>query len=150
MSKYNFQYCQKIVVYSKDFQSILLCKRKSEEDYNGVYSFIGGKLETTDKDIIAGLKREKDEELGANFKINLLPTFTTNVHFVKADGNSMILPHYYAVHDSGEIDLGEEYSDYKWVKIKELESFEPKIPNITEITNKLLSLPKIDREYILI
>jgi hypothetical protein len=44
----------------------------------------------------------------------------------------MILPHVYARYVSGEIDLNEEYSDYKWVPIAELNSFEPKIETIPE------------------
>ena len=64
MEQYNFQYCQKIVVLSKDRTKVLLCKRKGEADYDGIFSFIGGKMETTDISIIEGLKREKDEETG--------------------------------------------------------------------------------------
>ena len=41
---YNFQYCQKIVVLSKDKNKVLLCKRKGEADYDGTFSFIGGIL----------------------------------------------------------------------------------------------------------
>jgi hypothetical protein len=43
-----FQYCQKIVVYSQDGQSVLLCKRKGEADFDSVFSFIGGKMERSD------------------------------------------------------------------------------------------------------
>jgi len=64
MDKYLFQYCQKIVVYSEDEASVLLCKRKGEADYDGDFSFIGGKMELSDKDFVAGLRREKNEEVG--------------------------------------------------------------------------------------
>ncbi|NOZ43774.1 MAG: NUDIX domain-containing protein [bacterium] len=100
-------------------------------------------METSDIDIIAGLQREKDEEVGINFKIKLSPVFTTNAFFRKKDGNVMILPHYLAIHDSGDIELNEEYSEYKWVLIDELDDFEPKIPNITETVNTLLKLYKL-------
>jgi hypothetical protein len=63
-----------------------------------VFSFIGGKMETTDDGIIAGLKREKDEEVGENFKIKIFPNLSYNTFFRKKDGNAMILPHYLAVH----------------------------------------------------
>lgn len=143
MQKYNFQYCQKIVVYSKDESSVLLCKRKNEADFDGVFTFIGGKMETTDKNIIEGLRREKNEEVGENFKIKLFPTFSTNVSFVKKDGNAMILPHYYAVHDSGDIQLSEEYSEFKWISIKDIVAFEPKIFSIPEILDKFAILRSI-------
>lgn len=144
--KYNFQYCQKIVVYSKRGTEILLCKRRDEVDYDGIYSFIGGKMETSDESIVDGLKREKDEEVGSDFKVRIYPTYSTNAFFVKKDGSRMILPHYYAVHETGDINLSEEYSEYKWVPLAEVNSFEPKIQNIPDILQKLGALKKIQNE----
>jgi hypothetical protein len=43
-----FQYCQKLIILSADKTKVLLAKRKGEADYDGIYSFIGGKMETTD------------------------------------------------------------------------------------------------------
>lgn len=143
MQKYNFQYCQKIVVFSRDESSVLLCKRKNEADYDGTFSFVGGKMETTDESIIAGLKREKDEEVGPNFKIKVFPTFTTNILFTKKDGSAMILPHIYAIHQEGEIQLSEEYSEYKWVGLDEVDKFEPKINTIPDMLNRFALLKKI-------
>lgn len=141
-----FQYCQKIVVFSEDLQSILLCKRKDEQDFDGIFSFIGGKMETTDKDILEGLKREKEEEIGANAKIKIYTKFTTQEEYKKKDGNFMILPHFYAVYVSGEIELNEEYSEYKWVKIDELEAFEPKIETVIPVVKKITQLKQITKE----
>lgn len=134
-----FQYCQKLIVLSGDKSKVLLAKRKGEADYDGVYSFIGGKMETTDESILAGMKREKDEEIGRDTKLAVLPTETYNLLFRKKDGNSMILPHIPGVFISGDINLNEEYSDYKWVPIAELNDFEPKIDNIPELTNWALN-----------
>jgi len=53
MPNYNFQYCQKIVVYSADGKNVLLCKRKGESDFDEVFSFIGGKMEVEDGDFIS-------------------------------------------------------------------------------------------------
>ncbi len=130
-----FQYCQKLIVLSEDKTKVLLAKRKGEADYDGVYSFIGGKLETTDESILAGMKREKDEEIGRDAKVAILPKETYNLLFRKRDGNSMILPHVAGLFISGDINLNEEYSDYKWVPIVKLNDFEPKIENIPELTN---------------
>jgi ADP-ribose pyrophosphatase YjhB (NUDIX family) len=143
MEKYNFQYCQKIIVFSKDVKSVLLCKRKGEQDYDGVFSFIGGKMETTDESILAGLKREKDEEVGQGFKININVKYSANLFFIKKDGSRMILPHYYAIYEDGEVELGEEYSEFRWVLLNELESFEPKIKSIPASIAAMLSLMKI-------
>ena len=136
MSTLHFQYCQKLVVYSKDEQSILLCKRKGEADYDGVFSFIWGKMETTDGTLVEGMQREKNEEVGENFKIRVFPSFTTNAFFLKKDGNAMVLPHIYAIHQGGEIVLNEEYSEYQRVPLAEIEHFEPKIGTIPEVLEK--------------
>ena len=55
-------------------------------------------METTDDGIIARHKREKDEEVGENFKVKIFPTLSYNTFFRKKDGNAMILPHYLALH----------------------------------------------------
>lgn len=146
MEKYNFQFCQKIVVFSKDLESILLCKRKGEDDYDGVFSFIGGKMENIDNTILEGLKREKDEEVGKDFKIKINPRYCANRFFIKKDGSRMILPHYYAVYESGEIELNEEYSEFKWVSLSDLEKFEPKISNIPESVGEMKLLMKISEQ----
>jgi 8-oxo-dGTP pyrophosphatase MutT (NUDIX family) len=129
-----FQYCQKLVILSDDLKSVLLAKRKGEADYDGTYTFVGGKMETTDESLLAGLKREKDEEIGAGTVIKVLPDETRNLLFRKKDGNSMVIPHIAAIYVSGEIAVNEEYSDYQWVPLSELQAFEPKIPNIPELT----------------
>ena len=122
------------MILSADKSKVLLAKRRREADYDGVYSFVGGKMETTDKSILAGMKREKDEEIGVKAKINVLPNETYNILFRKSDGLSMILPHIAGVFVSGDIVLSDEYSDYQWVDIAGIESFEPKIENVPELT----------------
>lgn len=129
-----FQYCQKLIVLSEDRSKVLLARRKGEADFDGVYSFIGGKMETTDETILAGMKREKDEEIGLNARVGILPTETKNLLFRKKDGNAMILPHIAGVYIAGDINLNEEYSDYQWVPIDSLDEFEPKIEGIPELT----------------
>jgi 8-oxo-dGTP pyrophosphatase MutT (NUDIX family) len=129
-----FQYCQKLVILSEDKTKVLLAKRKGEADYDGTYSFIGGKMETTDESLVAGMKREKDEEIGASAKIRIIPDETYNTLFRKNDGTVMILPHIPGVYVSGDITLNDEYSKYAWVLIADLASFEPKIENIPVVT----------------
>ncbi len=143
MDKYSFQNCQKIVVLSEDKTRVLLCKRKGERDYDGVYSFIGGKMEITDSTIIDGMKREKEEEVGKDCNIFLYPAYNHTTLYRKNDGSYMLLPHYLAVYKGGNINLSDEYSEYKWVKLDELPDFEPKIPNITEVIDILLKLNSV-------
>jgi len=146
MQEYNFQYCQKIIVLSKEMDKVLLCKRKGEADYDGTFSFIGGKMENTDPSILEGVKREKDEEVGEGFEIKLFPKFTFNVLFRKKDGNAMILPHYLSIYEDGEIELNEEYSEYKWVSLDDLAEFEPKIASIPDTLTEVLKLKEIIQE----
>jgi 8-oxo-dGTP pyrophosphatase MutT (NUDIX family) len=130
-----FQYCQNLVILSSDKKSVLLAKRKGEADYDGTYSFVGGKMETTDTTLIAGMKREKDEEIGEKTAVKIIPNESYNILFRKKDGSSMIIPHVCGYFVLGDIKLSDEYSDYKWVAVEELNDFEPKIENITELTN---------------
>jgi 8-oxo-dGTP pyrophosphatase MutT (NUDIX family) len=130
-----FQYIQKLVIFSADQKNVLLAKRKGEADYDGTFSFIGGKMETTDDSLVAGMKREKDEEIGAGTKVRVLPNESYNVRFPKKDGSISICPHIAAVFISGDIALNtDEYSEYRWVALDELKAFEPKIQNIPHIS----------------
>lgn len=128
-----FQYCQKIVLFSHDWSSVLLAKRKGEQDYNGIYGFIGGKMEHADAGIVTGLQREKNEEVGSSFQVQICPSLSYNIFFVKKDGHHMILPHYVARHISGEIVLSHEYETYDWIPLTNLDGFSPKIENISEV-----------------
>lgn len=49
MDKYFFQNCQKVVVFKDNNTKVLLAKRKGENDYDGIYSFVDGKMETSYK-----------------------------------------------------------------------------------------------------
>jgi ADP-ribose pyrophosphatase YjhB (NUDIX family) len=144
-TQYLFQYCQKLVVFSEDHQSVLFARRKGEADFDEYWSLIGGKLEVTDGDIVPGIKREKDEEVGADFHIEVAPNFSCyNVHYQKKDGTHMILPHYVAVHTGGEVELNDdEYSAYKWVKLDELDGFGPKVDNTGDVVKNALRLIEI-------
>ena len=132
-SKLFFQYCQKLVILSEDLGSVLFARRQGEQDYDGLYSFIGGKMETSDASLLAGMKREKDEEIGPDARVKVLPNESRNILFIKKDGSCMVLPHIAGVFVGGEIVLSEEYSEYKWVKFEDIDALEPKIDNTVEM-----------------
>ena len=100
-------------------------------------------MEINDSSILKGLRREKNEEISKNVSLYINPTVSYNVHFIKNSGQHMILPHYYASYDDGEIVLSDEYDDYKWVPVAELGSFSPKVENISAIVDKLLILKQV-------
>ena len=118
-----FHYCPKLIVFSKDKKSVLLARRAGEADYNGVYSFIGGKTETTDGSLLAGLQREKNEEIGPDAKLKVCYMMSCyQAWYTKKDGNSMVLPHHIAIYQSGDIALNpQEYDDYKWVPVDDID-----------------------------
>lgn len=118
----------------------MLCKRKWENDYDGVYSFIGWKMERTDNGLLSWLQREKNEEIWSDIRILIYPDYCTNVYFEKKDGNAMVLPHYYAEYIEWTINLNEEYSDFKWVQINQMGTFQPIIPWIPDLIDKILKL----------
>jgi len=138
-----YQYCQKIVVFRNNNTEVLLAQRTGEDDYDGTYSFIGGKLEWKDQTLQAGLQREKSEEIGDKCKVKASLAASFNQLFTKNNGTQMVLSHYYAQFISGDIVLGPEYINYKWVALEKLEKFSPKIENITVISTKLLTLKEV-------
>jgi 8-oxo-dGTP pyrophosphatase MutT (NUDIX family) len=109
-------------------------------------------MEHKDHSIVDALRREKTEEVGESFKIRTLPYYSIDTFFTKNDGNRMILPHHYAVHVSGDIQLNEEYSEYTWVPLPELKAFGPKISNISWITPLLAKAASIapEKDFILL
>ena len=139
----HFQYCQKLVVIDKKANSVLLARRKGEADYDGIYSLIGGKMETTDGGIVEGMRREKEEEIGKEAIVYIAADISYNVYFKKKDGNHMILPHHYAEYEGGEIEINEEYSDYQWVSLDKLGAFEPKIENIPNVVERVMELGEL-------
>jgi len=121
-----FHYCPKIIVFSADKKSVLLARRAGEADYDGVYTFIGGKTETTDGGLVAGLQREKNEEIGPDAKLKICYMMSCyQVWYTKKNGNSMVLPHHIAVYQGGGIKLNPgEYDDYKWVPLEEIDQYD--------------------------
>lgn len=147
--KYNFQYCQKIVLFSEDWQKVLLAQRRGEQDYDEIYSLIGGKMDANDKTIIASIRREKDEEIGTAARIALYPDNSYNLLFRKKDGSRMILPHYVAQYIGGEIVLNhDEYTKYQWVSVDQIHEFEPKIDTIPEVVRWALGVKDLSSQRV--
>jgi ADP-ribose pyrophosphatase YjhB (NUDIX family) len=130
-----FLYCPKLVVFSEDKQAVLLARRAKEDDYDGVFSLIGGKTETTDGGLLEGLKREKIEEIGADAHVTVCWRMSCwQEWFQKSNGKTMVLPHHVALYRGGEITLNKsEYAEYRWVPLTELAAFKPLIPNIPQV-----------------
>lgn len=119
-AQFNFQYCPKIVIFN-DQNQVLLCKRQGELDFDGVFSFPGGKREITDTSIEAGITRELQEEIGSEVRLSIYRLFAIEKEYQKKAGNIMILPHYFARYQGGQVILNPlEYSEYRWFDIASL------------------------------
>jgi hypothetical protein len=125
-----------------------MARRAGEADYDGVYTFIGGKTETTDGGLLAGLKREKDEEIGPEARLKVCYLMSCyQVWYTKKNGNSMILPHHIAIYQEGEIKLNPaEYDDYKWVPVAEVDKFAQIPANVPAIKAAVRFLPILTDE----
>lgn len=141
MNKYHFQFCPKLVILSSDLSKVLLGKRRGESDYDGVFSFIGGKMEDIDQTIVEGIKREKNEEIGGNFLLQLYPDISSSLLFIKSDNTHMIVSYYLAIHHGGEITPNhKEYSEYRWIDIDLIAKLEPKVPTIPTVVDLFLGM----------
>lgn len=138
-----FHYCPKLIVFSKDKKSVLMARRAGEADYDGVYTFIGGKTETTDGGLVEGLKREKDEEIGPGVKLKVCYLMSCyQVWYQKKNGNCMVLPHHIAIYQGGEIKLNlSEYDDYKWVSVADIDQHAQIPANAPAVRAALRYLP---------
>jgi hypothetical protein len=97
-------------------------------------------METSDESIVAGLRREKNEEIGEAAQVEVCLQDTRNLLFRKKDGSAMILPHHVARYLEGDIKLNAgEYSEYRWVPLDELKAFQPKIENIPAMASWALA-----------
>ncbi len=117
--KYNFQYCPKLVIFNKN-NEVLLCKRQGEEDFNWVFSFPGWKREKIDISIEIWIKREKSEEIWEKVRIKMYRLFNIEKEYVKKSWDTMILPHYVWFYEWWEIIINEEYSEYKWLWLDDI------------------------------
>jgi ADP-ribose pyrophosphatase YjhB (NUDIX family) len=136
-----FRYCPKLAVV--DGPDVLLCRRAGEADLDGVFTFIGGKLEHSDASIIEGLRREKTEEIGPDARVAVLGSYSIHVEFTKADGGCVILPHFLADWQGGTIELSDEYSEHRWVPRGELSDMTGVVPDVADICSRLDRLRSI-------
>ena len=67
-----------IIVYNKEVNKILMCKRE-KEPYKGKYNLVGGKLEENE-DSLEGAYRELEEETGIT-KDDIILTYLMNFEY---------------------------------------------------------------------
>jgi 8-oxo-dGTP pyrophosphatase MutT (NUDIX family) len=132
--------CLKLALFDAEGQ-VLLARRHGEELYDGVFSLIGGKMDGADPDLIASMRREKNEEIGSDARVRVLPTLAVPVHYTKPSGVKQLLLHYAAAFDGGRIDLNPyEYSEFTWTHPAGIPTIGPIVPNLPLLVPALSAL----------
>lgn len=101
-----------IIVYNKEGDELLMCKR-AKEPYQGMYNFVGGKVEKNEKGISAAY-RELFEETGID-KTDIKLKHLMNFEYIKSD----MLLEVYAGKLNKEKELVEEVNELFWMSVDE-------------------------------
>lgn len=105
MKKYNV-----VVVFDKNFENTLMCKR-TKEPYKGMYNLVGGKIEK-ENDGLNEAYRELYEETNISNEDISLEHFM-NIEYISFD---KMIEVYYGILNK-EVQLIEEVNKLEWVKI---------------------------------
>jgi 8-oxo-dGTP pyrophosphatase MutT (NUDIX family) len=98
-----------------DGKKILLLKRAEKGDSFGKWSVPGGKVENGEN-ILDAAQRESKEECGyfGGYKFG---------HYDDADGRHHFHTFFYAVDKPFDVTLSDEHSDYKWIDLNDVSSY---------------------------
>ena len=100
-----------IVVFDKNKENILMCKRK-KEPYKGMYNLVGGKIE--DDNNIKEAYRELFEETNITEK-DIVLSYFMNLTYIKWDKELEV---YYGTLNK-DVNLVEEVNKLEWVPIND-------------------------------
>lgn len=100
------------IVYNKDENKILMCKR-SKEPYKGKFNLVGGKVEDGENELEAAY-RELNEETGIT-KDDIILTNLMNFEYVISDFELQV----YVGKLNKEVNLVEEVNTLHWMDINE-------------------------------
>ncbi|MGN1000717.1 MAG: NUDIX hydrolase [Bacilli bacterium] len=101
-----------IVVFDKNFENALMCKR-TKDPYAGMYNLVGGKIEK-ENDGLNEAYRELFEETGIT-KEDVELSYFMNISYIKWDKDLEV---YYGVLNK-DVDLVEEVNKLEWVPIND-------------------------------
>lgn len=101
-----------IIVYDKEEQKILMCRRE-KEPYKGKYNLVGGKVEDKEDELIAAY-RELEEETGITKK-DIILTHLMNFQYTMLDMELEV----YVGKLNKEIMLTEEINKLYWIDKQE-------------------------------
>jgi len=101
-----------IVVFDKNMEKILMCKR-TKEPYTGMYNLVGGKIEK-ENDSLNEAYRELEEETNIKKKdIDLI--YFMNITYTKWDKELEV---YYGILKN-DVELVEEVNKLEWINVND-------------------------------
>lgn len=116
-------------------EEVLLLKRKNGSFGSGLWDIPGGKLEFGELPI-EGLTREIFEE--TSLRVKIIRPLSVSSGINETENKQYITIVFLCDYKSGDIQLNDEHSEYKWVNINNINDFE-KIYYVDEAINELLA-----------
>ncbi|MEA3357126.1 MAG: NUDIX domain-containing protein [Patescibacteria group bacterium] len=112
-----FQVAANALITRKDGK-LLILKRKPDYDHDpDRWDTVSGRLEQDIENVRDELKREISEELGNDFCCVIVAPFSTYNFYRGEDRKCEVIGvDYICMYYSGNIELSEEHTDYRWVK----------------------------------
>ena len=101
-----------IVVFDKNIQKILMCKR-TKEPYKGMFNFVGGKIENENDGLNEAYRELKEETNITKDDIKLI--YFMNISYIKWDKELEV---YYGILNKN-VNLIEEVNKLQWVSIND-------------------------------
>lgn len=110
MIKEQIFYVGQKALIKKDDEVLILTTKEGGIDYPG------GKIQTSDKNIIDAFKREVKEEIGLDFEIGR-PFFVQSIKMGKGkhEGKSLYLVFFDCKFIEGNLKISDEHLDFHWV-----------------------------------
>ena len=110
------------LIKNQNKDKFLVIKRhKNEIAYPGKWAFPGGKVEKG-QNVLEALKREVFEEVG--LEIEDSRKFLNDFTFLRPDGHNVIGFVFEVIAKSEDVNLSDEFEDYKWVSPKEFNNLD--------------------------
>ena len=122
-----------------DEGEILIVKRDKEIIYVNKWDVPGGKLDN-EETLFEALNREIKEEVGLKLE-RIICTLSSSKFKGKLGDDLIIYRNIYLCSASGEIELSQEHSEYKWVTPGNLSNYE--FAEDKDLTEIIKSLPEI-------
>jgi len=118
-------------------EEILLVKRSNYVSwYSGKWENPGGRLKPGE-DIATVLEREVLEEVNVAINFNKIPFWVETRMSIQDKNMPVIMLFYESTIKSGEIKLGEEHTEYKWVSIEEALKMQDVVPETIDALTTL-------------